>query len=78
MKLTFNCVLFYDKKTLMPTKCIYHKGFSGYSSVVARSNFRVGDRKLPRNPLLYIHSTVSGQAKTTAKTHNGEAENRLE
>ena len=24
------------------TKCIYHKGFSGYSSVVARSNFRVG------------------------------------
>jgi len=24
------------------TKCICHKGFSGYSSVVARSNFRVG------------------------------------
>jgi len=24
------------------TKCICHKGFSGYSSVVARSNFRIG------------------------------------
>ena len=26
------------------TKCICHKGFSGYSSVVARSNFRVGGK----------------------------------
>ena len=26
----------------LPTKCICHKGFSGYSSVVVRSNFRVG------------------------------------
>ena len=25
-----------------PTKCICHKGFSGYSSIVARSKFRVG------------------------------------
>lgn len=25
-----------------PTKCICHKGFSGYSSVVARLNFCVG------------------------------------
>jgi len=24
------------------TKCICHKGFSGFSSIVARSNFRVG------------------------------------
>ena len=24
------------------TKCICHKGFSRYSSIVARSNFRVG------------------------------------
>jgi len=24
------------------TKCICHKGFSGYSSIVALSNFRVG------------------------------------
>ena len=29
----------------MPTKCICHKGFSGYSSVVARSNFRVGGQE---------------------------------
>ncbi len=27
------------------TKCICHKGFSGYSSVVARSNIRVGGQK---------------------------------
>jgi hypothetical protein len=24
------------------TKCICHKGFSGYSNIAARSNFRVG------------------------------------
>ena len=28
-----------------PTKCICHKGFSGYSSVVTRSNFRVGGQE---------------------------------
>ena len=27
------------------TKCICHKGFSGNSSVVARSNFRVGGQE---------------------------------
>jgi len=27
------------------TKCICHKGFSGYSNVVARSKFRVGGQK---------------------------------
>jgi len=27
------------------TKCICHKGFSGHSSVVARSNFRVGGQE---------------------------------
>lgn len=27
------------------TKCICHKGFSGYSSIVARSNFRVGGQE---------------------------------
>ncbi|MGB4285076.1 MAG: hypothetical protein WBJ48_10215 [Bacteroidales bacterium] len=30
------------KKHEPPTKCICHKGFGGYSSIVARSNFRVG------------------------------------
>ncbi len=29
-------------KHIPPTKCICHKGFSGYSSIVSRSNFRVG------------------------------------
>jgi len=28
-----------------PTKCICHKGFSGYSSILARSNFRVGGQE---------------------------------
>jgi len=27
------------------TKCICHKGFSGYSNIVARSNFRVGGQE---------------------------------
>jgi len=27
------------------TKCICHKGFSGYSSVVARSNIRIGGQE---------------------------------
>ncbi len=27
------------------TKCICHKGFSGYSSVVTRSSFRVGGQE---------------------------------
>ena len=31
-----------NKNTERTTKCICHKGFSGYSSVVTRSNFRVG------------------------------------
>ena len=30
------------KKGERLTKCICHKGFSGYSNIVARSNFRVG------------------------------------
>ncbi len=39
-----------NKKTDMTkhetlTKCICHKGLSGYSSVVARSNFRVGGQE---------------------------------
>jgi hypothetical protein len=28
-----------------PTKCICHKGFSGYSSIVALSNFGVGGQE---------------------------------
>lgn len=29
----------------MPTKCICHKGFSGYSIIVSRSNFRIGGQE---------------------------------
>lgn len=34
-----------DKNGQLPTKCICHKGFSGYSIVVARSKFRVGGQE---------------------------------
>ena len=34
-----------DKKHETLTKCICHKSFSGYSNVVARSNFRVGGQE---------------------------------
>lgn len=34
------------KSHIPPTKCICHKGFSGYSSVVARLNFRVGGQEI--------------------------------
>ena len=42
MKINF---IKYLKEGQHPTKCICHKGFSGYSSVVARSNFRVGGQE---------------------------------
>ncbi len=51
------------KEHQLPTKCICHKGFSGYSSVVARSNFRVGGQETTRNPLRHIHSAVMCKAK---------------
>jgi len=38
-----------------PTKCIYHKGFSGYASVTAHSNFCVGGQETALNPLRHIH-----------------------
>jgi len=28
-----------------PTKCICHKGFSGYSSIAARTKFRIGGQE---------------------------------
>ena len=34
-----------DKNGQLVTKCICHKGFSGYSSIVARSNFGVGGQE---------------------------------
>jgi hypothetical protein len=33
------------------TKCICHKGFSGYSSIVARSNFHIGGQDTTTQPL---------------------------
>ncbi|MEA4917293.1 hypothetical protein [Proteiniphilum sp.] len=34
-----------DKNGQLVTKCICHMGFSGYSSLVTRSNFRVGGQE---------------------------------
>jgi hypothetical protein len=34
-----------EKNNKPPTKCICHKGFSGYSSIVTCSNFRVGGQE---------------------------------
>jgi len=31
-----------NKNNESTTKCICHKGLSGYSSIVSRSNFRIG------------------------------------
>jgi len=33
------------KSTQQVTKCKCHKGFSGYSSIVARSEFRIGGQE---------------------------------
>ena len=47
------------------TKCICHKGFSGYSIILAHSNFCVGgDRKVARNPLLHIAANRYNKQKT--------------
>lgn len=40
-----------DKNGQLVTKCICHKGFSGYSSIVARSNFRVGGQETATHSL---------------------------
>jgi hypothetical protein len=38
------------------TKCICHKGFCGYSSVVTRSNFRVGGQETtPQSLTAHTH-----------------------
>lgn len=50
------------------TRCICHKGFSGYLSVEARSNFGVSGQDRPRNPLRHIHSTVSANTNKTKIT----------
>jgi len=41
------------------TKCICHKGFSEYSSIVARSNFRVGGQEA--GPLSLTAHTLNRQ-----------------
>ena len=54
-----------NKRTL--TKAMYHKGFSGYSSVVARSKLHVGGQVTTPQSLT-VHSLIryqQGEEKTT-------------
>ncbi len=51
----------------MPTKCICHKSFSGYSSVVDRSKFRVdGQETTPKIP----YGTYTRPLAASLKTQN--------
>ena len=45
MKVQFDRNPMTDKNRQCITKCICHKGFIGYASVIARSNFRVGGQE---------------------------------
>jgi len=48
-----------------PTKCICHKGFSGYSGVVAHSNFRIGEQETTPQSLTAHTLDRYGQVKET-------------
>ena len=56
------------------TKCICHKGFSGYSSIVARSNFRVGGQDTAPQSLTAHTLDRYGQVKET--TYRYETDKR--
>ena len=60
-----NCFLDIKKYNILPTKCMCHKGFSGYSSVVARSNFRVGGQETASQSLTAHTLDRYGAFKTT-------------
>ena len=51
------------------TKCICHKGFSGYSSVVARSNFRVHGQETTTRSLTAHTQTVTNKPKEKRQRH---------
>jgi len=50
------------------TKCICHKGFSGYASVVTRSNFRVGGQDTAPQSLTAHTLDRYTQFETTIQT----------
>ena len=53
------------KKGERLTKCICHKGFSGFSSIVARSNFRIGGQDTAPQSLTAHTLNRYGQVKKT-------------
>jgi len=53
-----------------PTKCICHKGFSGYSGVVARSNFRIGGQETTPQSLTAHTLDRYKQAEEKRQRHN--------
>jgi hypothetical protein len=74
------------------TKCICHKGFSWYSSIVARSNFRVGGQETATQSLtahtldryvasglVYLDSDLSKKfvsLRIITKDHGSESDTR--
>lgn len=50
-----------------PIKCICHKGFSGYSGVIARSNYRVGGQDSSPHSLTAHTLDRCGALKKTAQ-----------
>jgi hypothetical protein len=57
-----------EKNNEPPTKCICHKGFSGYSSIVTRSNFRVGGQETTPQSLT-AHSVPRSRASAIKALH---------
>jgi hypothetical protein len=55
------------------TKCICHKGFSGYSSVVARSKFRVGGQVTTPQSLTAHTLDRYGAILKTSSSHELES-----
>jgi len=56
------------------TKCICHKGFSGYSSVVARSNFSVGGQETTPQSLTAhtLNRCMQGKKKYSGRQQTRE------
>ena len=51
------------KELLLVTKCMCHKGFSGYSSVIARSTLRIGGQNTAPQSLTAHTLDRYGQVK---------------
>ena len=65
-------------KHQLPTKCICHKGLSGYSSIVARSKFRVGGQDTaPQSLTAHTLKRYAPLIKEKEKKENGSKRTRI-